>query len=227
MADHYPVNETFLSWQGEGVHLGRKAFFIRLQGCPVKCAWCDSASTWHPQYVPKQVRKATAEELAAEAKAADPQFVVITGGEPCVHDLGPLLAALQAVGLPAHLETCGAYPIAPGFAWVTLSPKWAKLPLAESLQRADEVKIIVEAPESIARWTEAVGGQWAAPHVWLHPEWSQRANPAVLKAITDHIKAVGGAFRAGWQVHKPYSADALDPRARPPAPLGGDVGRGF
>jgi hypothetical protein len=32
MAELYPVNETFLSWQGEGVHLGRKAFFIRLQG---------------------------------------------------------------------------------------------------------------------------------------------------------------------------------------------------
>ena len=227
MADLYPVNETFLSWQGEGVHLGRKAFFIRLQGCPVKCAWCDSASTWHPQYVPKQVRKATAAELAAEAKASEPQFVVITGGEPCVHDLGPLVAALKSVGLTAHLETCGAYPIAPGIAWVTVSPKWAKLPLAESLQRADEVKIIVEAPDSIARWTEAVGGQWVAPSVWLHPEWSQRANPAVLKAITDHIKAVGGAFRAGWQVHKPYSADALDPRARPPVPLGGDPAKGL
>jgi len=227
MADLYPVNETFLSWQGEGVHLGRKAFFIRLQGCPVKCAWCDSASTWHPQYVPKQVRKATAAELADEAKASEPQFVVITGGEPCVHDLGPLVAALKSVGLTAHLETCGAYPIAPGIAWVTVSPKWAKLPLAESLQRADEVKIIVEAPDSIARWTEAVGGQWVAPSVWLHPEWSQRANPAVLKAITDHIKAVGGAFRAGWQVHKPYSADALDARARPPVPLGGDPAKGL
>jgi len=227
MADLYPVNETFLSWQGEGVHLGRKAFFIRLQGCPVKCAWCDSASTWHPQYVPKQVRKATAAELADEAKASEPQFVVITGGEPCVHDLGPLVAALKSVGLTAHLETCGAYPIAPGIAWVTVSPKWAKLPLAESLQRADEVKIIVEAPDTIARWTEAVGGLWVAPHVWLHPEWSQRANPAVLKAITDHIKAVGGAFRAGWQVHKPYSADALDPRARPPVPLGGDPAKGL
>jgi len=227
MADPYPVNETFLSWQGEGVHLGRKAFFIRLQGCPVKCAWCDSASTWHPQYVPKQVRKATAAELADEAKASEPQFVVITGGEPCVHDLGPLVAALKSVGLTAHLETCGAYPIAPGIAWVTVSPKWAKLPLAESLQRADEVKIIVEAPDSIARWTEAVGGQWVAPSVWLHPEWSQRANPAVLKAITDHIKAVGGAFRAGWQVHKPYSADALDARARPPVPLGGDPAKGL
>lgn len=227
MAELYPVNETFLSWQGEGVHLGRKAFFIRLQGCPVKCAWCDSASTWHPQYVPKQVRKAGAAELAAEAAAARPEFVVLTGGEPCVHDLGPLLAALASAGLKAHLETCGAYPIVPGFAWVTVSPKWAKPPLAECLARADEVKLIVEAPDSIVRWTEAVGGKWLSPNVWLHPEWSRRADPAVLKAITEQVKQGGAPYRAGWQVHKPYSADSLDARARPPAPLGGDVAKGF
>jgi organic radical activating enzyme len=227
MAELYPVNETFLSWQGEGVHLGRKAFFVRLQGCPVKCAWCDSASTWHPQFVPKQVRKATADELAAEAKAASPEFVVLTGGEPCVHDLGPLLAALAAAGMPAHLETCGAYPIADGFAWVTVSPKWAKPPLPASLVRADEVKLIVEDPESIGRWTQAVGGGWSCSHVWLHPEWSRRADPAVLRAITEQVKRYGAPYRAGWQVHKPYSADSLDPRARPPAPLGGDAQRGY
>ena len=227
MAATYPVNETFLSWQGEGVHLGRKAFFIRLQGCPVKCAWCDSASTWHPQFVPKDLRRATADELAAEAAAARPEFVVLTGGEPCIHDLAPLVEALKGVGLPAHLETCGAYPLAEGLAWVTLSPKWAKPPLPASLRRADEVKLIVETPESIARWTEAVGGAWVSRHVWLHPEWSQRAQPEVLRAITDQVKAHGAPFRAGWQVHKPYSADSLDRRARPPAPLGGDPAKGF
>jgi organic radical activating enzyme len=223
----YPVNETFLSWQGEGVHLGRKAFFIRLQGCPIKCSWCDSASTWHPQFIPKDLRKASAVELAQEAQAARPEFVVITGGEPCVHDLTALLAALRAVALPIHLETSGAYPIAEGFNWVTVSPKWAKLPLAESLARADEVKVIVETPDSPAKWLEAVGGRWLAKHVWLHPEWSQRANPAVLKAITDLVKTVGAPYRAGWQVHKPYQADSLDPRSRPATPLGGDRERGF
>lgn len=227
MADAYPVNETFLSWQGEGVHLGRKAFFIRLQGCPVKCAWCDSASTWHPQFVPRQVRRATATELAAEALAAKPEFVVLTGGEPCVHDLGPLLAALAAAGLPAHLETCGAFPITDGFAWVTVSPKWAKLPTAEALTRADEVKLIVEDAESIDRWTRQVGGAWHSRHVWLHPEWSQRANQAVLRSITERVKHFGAPYRAGWQVHKPYAADTLDPRARPSAPLGGDPAKGF
>ena len=99
--------------------------------------------------------------------------------------------------------------------------------MAESLARADEVKLIVEAPDSITRWTEAVGGKWLSPNVWLHPEWSRRADPAVLRTITEQVKQGGAPYRAGWQVHKPYSADALDPRARPPAPLGGDVGKGF
>jgi len=227
MAELYPVNETFLSWQGEGMHLGRKAFFIRLQGCPVKCTWCDSASTWHPQYVPKNIRKSTADELAKEAAESKPDFVVLTGGEPCVHDLVPLLNALKAVKLKVHLETCGAYMIPEGLDWVTVSPKWAKLPVAESLAKADEVKLIIEAADSAQKWTAAVGGAWLAKSVWLHPEWSRRADSSILKAITDFVKANGAPYRAGWQVHKPYMADSLDARARPPAPLGGDPGLGF
>jgi 7-carboxy-7-deazaguanine synthase len=222
----YPVNETFLSWQGEGVHLGRKAFFIRLQGCPVRCSWCDAASTWHPAHVPKDVRKASADELAEEAAASRPEFVVLTGGEPCVHDLGPLVAALAERGLPAHLETCGAYPLPKGLAWVTVSPKWAKLPRPEVVAVADELKVIVEDAETLGKWEAALGG-WGCPVVWLHPEWSQRANPQVLRAITDAVKARGAPFRAGWQVHKPYAADVLDSRSRPPAPLGGDPAKGF
>jgi 7-carboxy-7-deazaguanine synthase len=222
----YPVNETFLSWQGEGVHLGRKAFFIRLQGCPVRCAWCDAAATWHPAHVPKEVRKASAEELAEEAAASRPEFVVLTGGEPCIHDLGPLVQSLAAQGLPAHLETCGAFPLPKGLAWVTVSPKWAKPPRPEVLAAASELKLIVEDPDSIGKW-EAVLGGWTCPVVWLHPEWSQRSDPAVLRAITDTVKDRGAPFRAGWQVHKPYAADLLDPRSRPPAPLGGDLTKGF
>ena len=227
MAELYPVNETFLSWQGEGVHMGRKAFFIRLQGCPVKCTWCDSASTWHPQYVPKNIRKASPDELAKEAGESHPDFVVLTGGEPCVHDLVPLVNALKAAKLKVHLETCGAYEIPVGLDWVTVSPKWAKLPVAESLAKADEVKLIIEVPDSAEKWTAAVGGAWASKSVWLHPEWSRRADSSILKAITDFVKENGAPYRAGWQVHKPYMADSLDTRARPPAPLGGDPGLGF
>jgi organic radical activating enzyme len=177
--------------------------------------------------VPTDIRKLSAEALAAEAAAAQPEFVVITGGEPCIHDLSALIAALNKVKLPAHLETCGAYPIAAGFAWVTVSPKWNKPPIAEALAQANELKVIVEDPESIGKWLATLGGVWPCPTVWLHPEWSQRANLAVLRAITDAVKTFGAPLRAGWQMHKPYEADSLDVRSRPPAPLGGDASQGY
>ena len=43
---NYPVAEAFFSVQGEGLHMGRSAYFIRLYGCNVKCPWCDSKPAW-------------------------------------------------------------------------------------------------------------------------------------------------------------------------------------
>ncbi len=42
----YPINEMFQTLQGEGCFTGVPAIFIRLQGCPVGCAWCDTKHTW-------------------------------------------------------------------------------------------------------------------------------------------------------------------------------------
>ncbi len=214
-----PVYETFHSWQGEGCHLGRSAFFIRLFGCPVHCPWCDSAGTWHPDFVPEKIERMEVETLAKQAAEASPEFVVITGGEPTIHDLAPLTTALRDHGLPAHLETSGAFPLRGDFAWVTVSPKWQKAPLPDCLARADEFKLIVEDQTSIPRWVEAIGEHFGEKPVWLNPEWSQRETPAVLDAITGWVKAHGAPFRAGWQMHKHYRADATDARARPDASL--------
>jgi 7-carboxy-7-deazaguanine synthase len=43
---HYPVMEHFYSVQGEGVHTGKPAYFIRLAGCDVGCSWCDVKESW-------------------------------------------------------------------------------------------------------------------------------------------------------------------------------------
>ena len=222
-----PIYETFYTWQGEGVHMGRAAFFIRTFGCPIQCPWCDSAGTWHPDWVPAKVDRIAVASLVEAAKATTAQFVVVTGGEPTVHDLAPLTAALSAVALPAHLETSGAYPIQGDFDWITLSPKWAKLPLIETLERANEIKLIVEDETSIARWWAKISSSVRASHVWLHPEWSQRENPAVLQSISSWVKTHAGPFRAGYQLHRLYNVDALDARSRPSIPLGGNPNFGF
>ncbi len=224
----YPVHETFYSWQGEGCHLGRAAFFIRLFGCPVQCPWCDSAGTWHPDFVPKKVPRRTAVELAGEAAKERPEFVVITGGEPCIHDLAPLTGELARQGLKSHLETSGAYPITGDIFWVTVSPKRAALPLASCVAAAAEFKLVVDSPDAVEFWVcelEKLGRATDdARPVWLHPEWSRRNDPAILALITESVKTRRGPFRAGWQLHKNYRADTLDPRSAPSAPLGGTGG---
>ena len=41
-----PIKEFFLSVQGEGLHAGKSAFFIRTQGCDIGCHWCDEPKSW-------------------------------------------------------------------------------------------------------------------------------------------------------------------------------------
>ena len=226
-----PIHEQFYTFQGEGVHSGRAAYFIRTFGCPVHCPWCDSAGTWHPEYIPKHIVRLTPEVLATAVAQTKAEFTVITGGEPTVHDLSALTDALHAVGQKAHLETSGSFPIRGDFDWITLSPKRWKLPLSENVSKAHEFKIVVDQPSAIKEYVDALtqdGFQLSEKcTVWLNPEWSQHKNPEVLDAITEWIKQHGAPFRAGWQLHKNYAADAKDARSAPSAPLGGDLTLGY
>lgn len=229
---HYPVYERFYSWQGEGVHLGRAAYFIRLYGCTQACPWCDSAGTWHPQYRPEGVSLLSADDLAAEVAAGSPAgaIVVVTGGEPILFDLRPLTAALHTIGRRVHLETSGIAPLRGDVDWVTLSPKpFGQVPRPDIVVRADEVKIIVYAPCDIQSGLRTLTG--LSPHavVWLHPEWSKarERDTAVLHAITQAVKAEP-RLRAGYQMHKLYQADDLDEGSDKRAiPLGGNPQLGF
>lgn len=202
----YEVFEFFHSFQGEGLHAGKSAFFIRLFGCPIRCPWCDSAGTWNSEGE-TSVRKMSAAELADAAAAANPDFVVITGGEPTIHDLAPLCVALHAQKLRVHLETSGAFPIRGNVDWVTLSPKTKRLPLAENWTRASELKLIVTCPEDLVFWSEKISRERISDDapIWLHPEWSQHENPDVLGAVSDWICSHGSPYRAGWQLHKLFN----------------------
>lgn len=203
----YPVHEQFHTWQGEGVHMGRSAYFIRTFGCPVKCPWCDSAGTWHPDHIPAKIERFNVDELVASALAAKPDFVVITGGEPTIHNLAPLTDALHKAKLRVHLETSGSFALRGTVDWMTLSPKREKLPLSQMLDAASEFKLVIDTPESLPYWAGILAETLRhnpERFVWLHPEWSQRDNPQILSLITDWITAHGAPYRAGWQLHKLY-----------------------
>jgi 7-carboxy-7-deazaguanine synthase len=98
------VAEVFYSIQGEGINAGAPAVFIRLQGCSVGCAWCDTRYSWDPD----GGRPVDLDALVVEALEPGCPRVVVTGGEPLESPLlAPLLGALLARGLAVEVETSG------------------------------------------------------------------------------------------------------------------------
>lgn len=216
----YPLYEHFYSWQGEGIHAGLPAYFLRLYGCPIKCPWCDSAGTWHPNYRPKHISKFTSQELIDFIRGGTTgkcNFVVVTGGEPAIYDLRDLCNSLRSNGFRSHLETSGAYPVNGVFDWVTVSPKEYKLPLQSNIELADEVKLIVDKIGCIEYWISQFN--MVGKNVILNPEWSVSKDPVILNYITQSVQKYG--FRAGLQLHKYYKSDLLDSNCKQDVPLGG------
>jgi len=202
-----PVHETFYTWQGEGYHMGKPAYFIRLFGCPVQCPWCDSAGTWHPNHIPDVIEKWEIQKLIDEALENQALRVVITGGEPCIHELRDLTAALKENNIQVHLETSGAFPIKGSFDWVTVSPKIYKEPLLSCLEQAHEFKLIVDNPEVITLWENKIGQFYSDRPIWLHPEWSLRKEKAILEQISNKVIRNTYDYRAGYQLHELYGVD--------------------
>ncbi|WP_241625040.1 7-carboxy-7-deazaguanine synthase QueE [Rosenbergiella epipactidis] len=157
----YPINEMFQTLQGEGFYTGAPAIFIRLQGCPVGCSWCDTKHTWE-KYADQQqpltniVHKSAESEAWADASVEQlftviaeqgwtAKHIVITGGEPALYDLTPLTEQFEQQGFQCQIETSGTHPIQCSAAtWVTVSPKVNMRGgydvLNSALLRANEVK---------------------------------------------------------------------------------------
>ena len=167
-----PLVEDFYTIQGEGFHTGKPAYFIRLGGCDVGCAWCDAKYTWNPRMYPPTA----IEEIVERAVACAAQSIVITGGEPLIYPLGPLTRALHERGLAIFLETSGSHPFSGEFDWVCLSPKRKSAPLDEAYSRAHELKVIIQNEDDL-KWAEKCATKVSDKCLlFLQPEWSVAEN---------------------------------------------------
>lgn len=112
--DTLVVSEVFgPTVQGEGPSTGRAASFIRLGGCNLHCSWCDTAYTWDARRfdLRAELRRRPVDDLVAEVLSHPTGLVIVTGGEPLLHQSQPgwrrLLLDLSNAGREVEIETNG------------------------------------------------------------------------------------------------------------------------
>ncbi len=214
------INEMFETIQGEGVYTGLPSIFVRLQGCPVGCPWCDTKHTWtlDDAFLTSSTTVLDKQQESEHFFSADEQellalfgqrgylakHVVITGGEPCMYDLMPLTELLHSRGYTTQIETSGTYEIKCATdTWVTVSPKVdmkGGLPILDSaLARANEIKHPVAMQKHIDELDlllERLGENKPA-HICLQPI-SQQARATELAIKT----CIQRNWRLSLQTHK-------------------------
>jgi len=103
------VIEIYKSLQGESSQAGRPCVFVRLAGCNLRCAWCDTEYSFTGGHT------MTSDEALAEVRrlASPPELLELTGGEPMLQEgeAVPLMAQLIAAGYEVMLETSGERPL--------------------------------------------------------------------------------------------------------------------
>jgi 7-carboxy-7-deazaguanine synthase (Cx14CxxC type) len=149
----YAVKEMFLTLQGEGVHTGRRAVFVRFAGCNLWsgreqdretaiCRFCDTDFVGTDGAGGGKFADADAlADAAAACWGADEahRFVVLTGGEPMLQVDDALVDALHTRGFTIAIETNGTLPACPAIDWVCVSPKAG----SDVVQRSgDELKLV-------------------------------------------------------------------------------------
>jgi 7-carboxy-7-deazaguanine synthase len=119
--DGLPINELFYSLQGEGTLAGVPSVFVRTSGCNLRCWFCDSYHTsWEPTHAWMDL-----EEILAEIESHErADHVVLTGGEPLLHEESvALLEALDERGYHTTVETGGAIHREAPIDLASISPK--------------------------------------------------------------------------------------------------------
>jgi organic radical activating enzyme len=118
----YPLNDIFLSIQGEGYLVGTPTVFVRLAGCNYSCGFCDERKE------PREI--VSSEQIANSVSKIVGNSMVhwccVTGGEPTLNNLSDLSVALHGKGYRLSLETNGSRPLEDreDFEYIVVSPKF-------------------------------------------------------------------------------------------------------
>jgi 7-carboxy-7-deazaguanine synthase len=213
--------ELYKSVQGESSFAGLPCIFVRLAGCNLRCAWCDS------EYTFTGGKPFTEDEVVAKIEALAPcKLVEFTGGEPMLHakELLPLMQRLLADNYTLMIETSGERPLAevpkavhkivdvkcPGAGAAANSFRLENL---EALTKNDEVKFVISTREDydFARafilqhdLGSKAGGILLSPAFRQTPSPQRTADNMALdpRKLVEWMLADGLNARLSLQIHK-------------------------
>jgi 7-carboxy-7-deazaguanine synthase len=210
----FRVNEIFHSIQGEGSRAGRPCLFIRLSGCPLRCAYCDTTFAYLDGELMEldELLDEVKRRLGPPSPSPNAPFVELTGGEPLAHPGAPgLLQALLDLGYEVALETSGALDLAPVPSEVVKivdrkTPgsgevvSWLEGNLEHLVPGQDELKFVL-CDESDYEWAKSwcmERNLWERIDILFSPVWGKLDGTW----LAEHIVADGIPVRFQAQLHK-------------------------
>jgi len=200
----YPVVEIFKSLEGEGTNAGMAAVFVRLGGCNLNCQFCDTDFF--------TCREMSISDIVAKCDDLRAPNIVLTGGEPTIHNLAPLMRAFSRAGYCIYIQTNGTLPLPDEpFKFVVVSPKPNTRLNSYTMWRANELKYLV----GLSGWEDWIWEVESRPyaqriaHKYVMPvamgtkhshpdDWCSREN---TKLAIDFVKR-NPRFRLAVQLHK-------------------------
>jgi 7-carboxy-7-deazaguanine synthase len=206
------INEVFHSIQGESSHAGSPCVFVRLTGCNLRCAWCDTT------YAFEDGQPMTPDQVIAAVQQYDCPLVEITGGEPLLQPgVLPLMKRLCDLGKTVLLETNGSQDVATVDTRVVKIVDFKcpssgeadknRLANIRHLNKKDEVKFVIT-DRADYDWAKQVASEHRLAKrctVLFSPAWEKMP----LRTLADWIIAdrLPVRLQTQWQKHI-WGADA-------------------
>jgi 7-carboxy-7-deazaguanine synthase len=213
--------ELYKSVQGESSFAGLPCIFVRLAGCNLRCAWCDS------EYTFTGGKPFSEDEVVAQIEALAPcKLIEFTGGEPMLQarELLPLMERLLAQSYSLMIETSGERPLAevpkavhkivdvkcPG---AGAAANTFRIENLEALTKNDEVKFVISNREDYDFALDFIRThslEQKAGDILLSPAFQKVPSPQRTtdnmaldpRKLVDWMLADGLPARLSLQIHK-------------------------
>lgn len=160
----YAINEIFETLQGEGVHAGRYATFVRFAGCNLACSGSWSNGVYQPVCDTEFTGVAhhlSLDEIADCVGKMEPDFVVLTGGEPALQVDQCLVDQLSEQGHTVAIETNGTKSLPLNIDHVTVSPKTADHTIV--VRKCHELRYVLAVGQPIPKTTIEAEHRFVSP----------------------------------------------------------------